>query len=358
MRLRSLANLVARSRWFASFSDGPCSSAWLSGAMKPEMQPSAPDARLASPLVDELRSAIERAHPSQLGPIISEVYRLYAAGHFGDADVESLDTLARSRQRLPPALKPRRSVGSTPRTPESIERRRGWADGTEMPTHHRRKFTRAQLGVVNFLLKWCFEKGACRLPIEAIAGRVGTCKTVVREAVRKAVGLGLIESKEHRRSYWRSDPNTIRLVGQEVKDWLRIGAEMAKRAAGIATRVKAQAGKAWHQRKSDDRRAAATLRRERLNLLRGEAAVESLHGAADRRAREGKGGGSRFADATRKSSFQEEPSVASRRSEVENCPSGSSLSSAIRFAVRRPAVDSPESRQEAPIIDGTAVRWT
>jgi hypothetical protein len=64
--------------------------------------------------------------------------------------------------------------------------------------------------------------GVCGLHIYAIAARAGTCRTVVKNALREARRLGLATVTERRRRGQKSLTNLVRIVSPEWMAWIRI----------------------------------------------------------------------------------------------------------------------------------------
>jgi hypothetical protein len=58
---------------------------------------------------------------------------------------------------------------------------------------------------------------------DAIAARAGTCRTVVKNALREARRLGLVTITERRRRGQRSLTNVIHIISREWRDWIAKG---------------------------------------------------------------------------------------------------------------------------------------
>lgn len=65
-------------------------------------------------------------------------------------------------------------------------------------------------------------RGDCRLAVGHVAALAGVCETVVRNALREARRLGLVEIEERRVTGWRNLPNVVRLASEEWRAWLHL----------------------------------------------------------------------------------------------------------------------------------------
>ena len=84
-------------------------------------------------------------------------------------------------------------------------------------------FTMAELAVLTVVARQCQSTGVCTLHIDAIAGRAGCCRTVVKNALRQARLLGLILVKERRVPGLPSLTNVIKVISPEWTAWLKLG---------------------------------------------------------------------------------------------------------------------------------------
>jgi hypothetical protein len=85
------------------------------------------------------------------------------------------------------------------------------------------KFTTCELAALRIIGDEVRLHGCCALHIDAIAARAGTCRTVVKNALREARRLGLATVQERRRRGQKSLTNIIRIVSAEWMAWIRIG---------------------------------------------------------------------------------------------------------------------------------------
>lgn len=128
---------------------------------------------------------------------------------------------ARGRMTFAPLSPPRR-LGCPGKQTEtkrrSIERRRRLASCWPVPPHLAGHFTQCQLAALRIVADEIKRHGYCDLFIDKIAALAGTCRTIVRYALRKAKDLRLLTVEERPRRGQKSLTNIVRGL---CKDWLR-----------------------------------------------------------------------------------------------------------------------------------------
>src|SRR5215218_3732661 len=156
--------------------------------------------------IDELRRAVEASPRVELAKVASLLWRAYAAGQVTEAQASELSNLIESRRALPPAPKPvqRQLIGSRPRTPASLERRRRWAASGALPPALASRFTLAETAVLAVVAAEHVKHGRCTLTIDHIAALAGVGRTTVKNALREAQGQGLARIEERRLLAWRN----------------------------------------------------------------------------------------------------------------------------------------------------------
>jgi hypothetical protein len=97
-----------------------------------------------------------------------------------------------------------------------------------MPPALARKFTQGETAVFRIISDEVRLHGRCDLHIDAIAARAGTCRTVVKNALREARRLNLVTVQERRRRGQRSLTNVIHIFSREWRDWLAKGGGVRK----------------------------------------------------------------------------------------------------------------------------------
>jgi hypothetical protein len=170
----------------------------------------------------EVRRAIETASRSALPDVSKAMWSAFTAGYLNDEQAEELSGLIEARRALPPPHKPV-GVGSKPKMPKSIERRRRWAAAGRLPQHLAARFSLAEQAALSVIAVEVIAKGDCRLCIGHIAALAGVGETSVRNAVRAARDMKLVSVEERRLSRWRNDPNIVRVVSPDWLAWLSIG---------------------------------------------------------------------------------------------------------------------------------------
>ena len=174
---------------------------------------------------EQLRRAVEASPRVELAKVASLLWHAYAAGQVTEAEASELSELIEARRALPAAPRPlQRRLGSRPRSPASMERRRRWAASGALPPALAARFTLAETAVLAVLAAEVLRHGACTLTVGHIAALAGVSETTVRNALRAARGLGLLTLEERRLTAWRNAPNVVRIVSREWLAWLRLRA--------------------------------------------------------------------------------------------------------------------------------------
>src|SRR3954469_4748574 len=200
-------------------------------------------------LVEQLRRAVEAAPRVELAKVASLLWRAYAAGQVSEAEAQALSDLIEGRRALPAPQKPaQRRLGSRPRSPASMERRRRWAASGALPPPLARRVTRGEQAVLAVIAAEHRKRGDCRLTNKEIADVAGVCVTTVKNALRAARALTLISVEERRLTSFRNASNVVRIVSPEWRAWLRLGGG-GKSVPRSPTQVKipasAQLNRAW-----------------------------------------------------------------------------------------------------------------
>src|SRR5215212_6981925 len=167
---------------------------------------------------DELRRAVEASPRVGLPKLSAVLWKAYAAGSVTEAQASELSDLIEARKAVPAPGKPtQRRVGSRPRSPASMERRRSWAAAGRLPPQLASRFTLAEQAVLAVVALEVVKRGSCRLAIDHIAALAGVGRSSVKNALREAHGLGLVRIEERRLTAWRNAPNRVTITSPE---WL------------------------------------------------------------------------------------------------------------------------------------------
>ena len=172
---------------------------------------------------EEIRRAIPATPRVRLAELAAAVWKGFACGAVSEEDAQALADEIHARKAVPPApVAPRKPVGSRPRSPAHMERRRRWTGSGWLPPQIAARFTMAETAVLSVIASEVARRGLCRLTIGHIAVLAGVCKATVRTAIRQAQALGILTSEQWRLTAWRSAPNTVRIVSPEWRTWLRM----------------------------------------------------------------------------------------------------------------------------------------
>ena len=174
-------------------------------------------------IADQIRRAIATTPRVRLAELAATVWKGFACGAVSEEDAQQLADEIHARKAIPPTpAAPRKPVGSRPRSPAHMERRRRWTGSGWLPPQIAARFTMAETAVLSVIASEVARRGLCRLTIGHIAVLAGVSRSTVKTAVRQAVTLGILTSEEWRLTAWRSAPNTVRIISPEWRTWLRM----------------------------------------------------------------------------------------------------------------------------------------
>ena len=196
---------------------------------------------------DAIRQQADDAPRAALPAVTSALWRAYAEGHVSEAEAETLaahievrrlSSAAHSGGQSPnptgtaaarvtdaPQVRqnrPRRGIGSRPRTDASLGRRRRWAASGRLPPALAARFSLGEHAVLALLAAETARRGDCRLSVPHLAAVAGVAETTVRNAIREARKLGLLTVEERRVTGFRNDTNVVRIISPEWVAWLRL----------------------------------------------------------------------------------------------------------------------------------------
>src|SRR3954454_1344274 len=173
---------------------------------------------------EQLRCAVEASPRVELARVAQLLWKAYAAGQVSEAEASDLSALIEARRALPAAQKLiQRRLGSRPRSPASMERRRRWAASGALPPVLASRFTLAEQSVLAVVAAENRKRGDCRLTNKEIADVAGVSVSTVKNAMRAARALNLLSVEERRLTAFRNDSNVVRIVSPEWGAWLRLG---------------------------------------------------------------------------------------------------------------------------------------
>ncbi len=172
--------------------------------------------------MEEIKRVLVDTPRGRLPELSAMVWKGFAVGAVSEDDAQQLAEAIEARKSIPVApIQPRR-LGSRPRSPESVERRRRWTSSGWLPPQLAARFTMAENAVLSVLAAEISRRDQSMLTIGAIAGLAGVSKTTVRNAIKQAQNLGLLTSEEWRLTAFRNAPNTVKIVSKEWSTWIRM----------------------------------------------------------------------------------------------------------------------------------------
>jgi hypothetical protein len=179
-------------------------------------------------LATHFAGAIEHAQFHELHALSSKLWKAYAAGHVGEAEVAALSEAIESRKPKhgaePASFAPPKAPAKPQRSPDkqaSIERRRRLARASPVPPELVHEFTQGEHAVMTVMGGEMQRTGIFDWPHAKTAAIAGTCRTVVKTALRKARNFALLFSRERRYRGEKSKPNIVRVLSQRWGNWLK-----------------------------------------------------------------------------------------------------------------------------------------
>ncbi len=183
---------------------------------------------------DQLSAAVATAPRNDLARLSQTLWQAWGQGLVDDAQASELSAAIEARKApAAPGGSARRHVGSRPISGASIARRRRIGSTGMMPPQIASRFTISEAAALTVILERVAQDGRCELSIGQIAGRAGTCATVVKNAVREARKLGLIAVETRRVAYDRNRTNVITIVSAELATWIRLRVRKVEQGGGV-----------------------------------------------------------------------------------------------------------------------------
>ncbi|MCT2580901.1 hypothetical protein P3C33_27815 [Mesorhizobium sp. P16.1] len=206
----------------------------------------------------------------QLDHFLSLMWQGYADGQLNDDEVQELTggaSLRRSmllearERRMPPARtyfpqrpkseQSRREAASGARCPIRWARKRRLGDMAALPPFVRDCFTEGERAVLYIVASDCRQHGSCRSSVKEIGDRAGVGVSTVRNALRRARRLGLVDVTE--RPQWRAKhlPNLVKIVCRRWLAWLqKFRPNLGLRFYPIGFKKAASSGTFGHKKRS------------------------------------------------------------------------------------------------------------
>jgi len=179
--------------------------------------------------LNQLRTAVDAA--ATLGTIdklLKVIWKALPSNHIDDVTAQELADLLYAKQTLLKAAPPR-LVGFTKARPKlqrspdkqaSIERRRRLAACLPLPPRLAAHFTVAEQAALRVVADDLKRNRICTKFVDQIAAIAGTCRTVVKNALRKAKALRLLTVEERRVCGQRSLTNVVRFLCDVWRQWI------------------------------------------------------------------------------------------------------------------------------------------
>lgn len=177
---------------------------------------------------------------ARLDELAGDLWKAWGSGVVTDEDAGHLSAALEARRlearpkdtiaaRAPSVPRLAASIFPPPRpivSPDrraSMDRRRRLACSGPLPPALACRYTVGELAVLRIVGDEVRAKGACALPLAAIAARAGVCLTLARRALRNAASDGLIVIQERRRQGQPNLPNLVRIISREWRSWIERG---------------------------------------------------------------------------------------------------------------------------------------
>ena len=171
-------------------------------------------------LADQIRRAIPATPKAKLCDLSAALWKAYGAGLVSEDEAQALAEAIQARKAIPAAPPQPRRIGSRPRAPESLERRRRWVCSGWMPPQIASRFTPGEAAALAVVASQAAKHGRCDLALDHIAALAGVGRTTVRNALAEARRLGLLTVEVRRLRAFRNDTNVVRVASPEWQAWL------------------------------------------------------------------------------------------------------------------------------------------
>ncbi len=207
---------------------------------------------------DDIRRALQGTPRDRLAELAAAVWKGYACGAVSEDEAQALAEAIQARKAIPAAPSQPRRVGSRPRAPESLERRRRWVSSGWMPPQLACRFTAGEAAALAVVASQAAKHGRCDLALDHIAALAGVGRTTVRNALAEARRLGLLTVEVRRLRAFRNDTNVVRIASPEWQAWL----SMRRSAPGQGVGAKPCAARGTDIFYEERKRGASAVRWE------------------------------------------------------------------------------------------------
>jgi len=181
--------------------------------------------------INQIRAAVEAAETyAQISNLERLIWQhAWPAGYLADVEADELTQVLHAKKkaleaaaasRLVGFVKPKGGRRGGPKNAASIARRRRLAACWPLPPELAAQFTISEQAALRVVADQLRRWGSCTLFLEQIAAIAGTCKTVVKNALRKAKALRLLTVEERRRRGQPSLTNIVRFLCMKWRAWI------------------------------------------------------------------------------------------------------------------------------------------
>lgn len=190
-------------------------------------------------LAEQFHAAVAAVRTTaQLDAVARQLWAAHGQGAIADADAEGVAAALQGRRaafsrlaadgvallQAAPVGARRRPVRPRSRDRQaSLERRRRCALSGAVPSRIAASFTLGEAAVLSVVAGQVRKSGQSLLPIDALAALAGVSRSTVKNAIRTAERIGLIQRIERRRRGLPSLSNILRIVAADWLAWLRHG---------------------------------------------------------------------------------------------------------------------------------------
>jgi hypothetical protein len=208
---------------------------------------------------NQFAGAIACAQFSDLNALAQQLWKAHAAGNLSDDEAQAFAEFIQAKKggyqhigggagngctgfSVARAALPKHKIQRSPDKQASIERRRRLARASPVPPELVDQFTQGEHAVITVVAGEIQRAGACTWCLDRIAAVAGVCKTLVRDAIRKARNVGLLFSIERRRGGQKSLTNVVRVLRRSWGAWLqRIGCRKTRSTMDVDSKSRTTA---------------------------------------------------------------------------------------------------------------------
>ena len=223
----------------------------------------------------QLAGAISHASsPQELDQLARDIWRAHGSGVLTDDEAQAAAESVHAKkttagtQQVACGLKvascafPRARQQRSSDKQASIERRRRLAACWPLPPALASQFTTSEQAALRVIADEMKRYGSCAMFIDKVAAIAGTCRTVVKNTLRKARALRLLTVEERRRKGQRSLTNVVRFLCTAWRHWIN-----RRKTGGIFSTTTANGFKPEGQNRAVEHFAQSLSMKKLANLV-------------------------------------------------------------------------------------------